>query len=163
MFKYVEDRIIGLPLRNEICLKALGFIDDATFTLSSVKDVKAVLQGLDWYERNFRVKIHKGKSNLLPILESENTEEMMQELWIAKLEKAKILGVTWTREIKLGNLWEEKIQKIEGMLAMANDIEECSLFFRATYVNTYCLPLLFYFAPAFVLDEGSAKRIEQII
>ena len=45
----------------------------------------------------------------------------------------------------------------------ANDIKECSLFFRATYVNTYCLPLLFYFVPAFELDEGSAKRIEKII
>ena len=65
--------------------------------------------------------------------------------------------------MNLVKLWEEKIRKIEGMLATANDIEECPLFFRATYVNTYCLPLLFYFAPAFELDEGSAKRIEKII
>ena len=149
-----------MAISTNISLKSLAFVDDGAFLPGSMADLMEVVRGLMWYEEHFLVKIHRKKSQLLNIGECARLDD---SVWVEEAQSVKVLGALFERTVNVENLWEERVQNIEGLLVAHQRTHFVSIFERVVYVNTYALPLLFYLAPAFNLEEKYAKKVERSI
>ena len=64
-----------------VVFKLEAFMVKANFFANGVSGVQTVTLGLEWYEKNFFVRIHGKKSKILPLAKNPNAS------WIRDLKK----------------------------------------------------------------------------
>ena len=111
LFRYVEERMCGVQVSENVFLKSAAFLDDGNFITGSENDVKTVCKGLHWYEQRFHVKIHRQKSSVLPLNKSANYDDIERNCWLPFAEKARVLGLTFEKVLNTKKNWEEKVNK----------------------------------------------------
>ena len=164
LIKYIEARITGIRVLPTLVLKSEVFVDDGNFFADGVSDIKTVMRGLEWYEKNFAVRTHKKKSKILPLTKSAKASwirSLEKETWLEVSPTVKTLGVEFSvRGNCWQNAWEKKVLEIQCLLCGEDKGRNLSLFQRSTFVNMYCVSRILYLAPVIPLPEPIAKKIE---
>ena len=165
LIKYIEARITGIPIREAKVLKSAAYVDDTTFLANGSQDVLEVTRALRWYEQHYKLKIHKKKSNMLPLSDNEKWKKSLENFsWLPVVTSTKILGVNISTE---GNMWQKawskKVAEIQYMLNGNEKNRSLTVFQRATYINMYCIPRLLYLALITPLPYSLATEIEKHI
>jgi hypothetical protein len=159
LLRYLEQEIQGIEIGGTQ-QKIEGFVDDLTTFTETDMDYLRALHCITKYCDLFKLELNKEKCEVLCLSE----EEPQFIGGIERKDEIKVLGIQWRKTWKETEKvnWANTLQKLQSALAYGYG-RAFTIFQKAQYVNTYCCPVIWYFASVSNPTKGIQKKIKSMI
>ena len=137
--------ITGISMPGGQVLKVQAYADDTTFTVTSEKDIKKILEHFKTFNAASGGKININKSNIMGLGAWKRKEHFPSN--IQNKTKIKITGIVWHNNPNTYNTeqYNGLLQTTDNIINMYTHISH-TIFGRSAIVNTLIIPKIIYIA-----------------
>ena len=165
MLNILQERLIGIKLRDDRLCKAMSFADDTKAILKYPSEISIIYDVVSKFEVISGIEMHRDRSRkkCQALSFGSHRDVNTWPEWVSVADEVKILGVSYTNkkhesldEVNSKKILEAVRGKINGAFTIRG-----TLFQKAFYINTIVLSKVWYVAQTIRLTDECLDVIDK--
>jgi len=144
-------------------IKTSGYVDDVVIIASSDYDLTTTIEILAKFEKMTNSKLNRNKCSALTF-GTWKTEDNWPQTWLKRVNKLKILGITFKHTLNETIKENCKMLKktfTKAVLSTSN--RNFTLLQKTFYTNTYLIPIVSFLAKILLIPKKTARQLQGIL
>lgn len=158
----IEKNIDGVKI-GPASIKTSGYVDDVVIIASSDYDLTTTIEILAKFEKMTNSRLNRNKCSALTF-GTWKTEDNWPQTWLKRVNKLKILGITFKHTLNETIKENCKMLKktfTKAVLSTSN--RNFTLLQKTFYTNTYLIPIVSFLAKILLIPKKTARQLQGIL